>query len=56
MTVSEALMPLCLLLLAGAAVLPLIRHGNKRRGSSGRLPRDPLAEIFLDHSSDEEER
>lgn len=53
MPVSEALMPLCLLLIAGTVLLLLIRHRNTKRGDSSQLPRDPLAELFLDHDDDE---
>lgn len=54
MTVLDALAPLLLLLSAGAAAVLLIWFAGKRRKKGGRLPRDPLAELFLDHYDDEE--
>ena len=48
MTVLDALTPRI-----SAAVL-LIWFAARRRKKGGRLPRDPLAELFLDHSDDEE--
>lgn len=54
MTVLDALTPLLLLLSAGAAAVLLIWFAARRRKKGGRLPRDPLAELFLDHSDDEE--
>lgn len=55
MSVSEALTPLFLLLLGGAAVLLLLRHRERRHKNNNPLPRDPLAELFLDHSHEESE-
>ena len=52
MPVLDALTPLLLLLSAGAAVL-LICFAGIRRKKDGQLPRDPLAELFLDHYNDE---
>lgn len=54
MTVLDALAPLLLLLSAGAAAVLLIWFAGKRRKKGGRLPRDPLAELFLYHYDDEE--
>lgn len=54
MTVLDALAPLLLLLSASAAAVLLIWFAAKRRKKGGRLPRDPLAELFLDHYDDEE--
>lgn len=53
MPVLDALTPLLLLLPAGAAVL-LICFVGKRRKKGGQLPRDPLAELFLDRYNDED--
>ena len=55
MPVSEALTPLCQLLLGGAAVLLLLRHREQRRSNRNPLPRDSLAELFLDHNHEESE-
>lgn len=54
MTVLDALTPLLLLLSAGAAAVLLIWFAGRRRKKGGRLPRDPLAELFLDHYDDKE--
>lgn len=55
MTVSEALTPFFLLLLGGAAVLLVLRHRKQRRRNGTPLPRDLLAELFLDHNFEESE-
>lgn len=54
MPVLDALTPLLLLLPAGAAAVLLICFAGKRRKKGGQLPRDPLAELFLDRYNDEE--
>lgn len=46
MNILEALLPLFLLMCAGAAILLAVRHIGRRRGKG--LPRDPLEELFLD--------
>ena len=54
MTVLVAMTPMLLLLPAGAAAVLLICFAGKRRKKGGQLPRDPLAELFLDRYNDED--